>query len=212
MKGLYFVTDRPLCGEKQLTDVVLAAVRGGVCCIQLREKDVSTRFFVEEARRIKTLLAPSGVPLIINDRLDVALAVGADGVHVGQEDMPYEEARRLMGKGAIIGLSVETWEDVERAQSLDCDYLGVSPVFATPTKTDTKEPWGLSGLARIRAFSRHSLVAIGGLNAKNAEAAVTAGADAVAVVSAICAAADPLAASRELAAIIGTALTAREGK
>ena len=154
MKGLYFVTDRGLCGAKPLADCVLQAIRGGAVCVQLREKDVSTRFFVEEAGRIKALMAPFGVPLIINDRLDVALAVGADGVHVGQNDMPYEIARKLMGPKAIIGLTVETWEDVEQAQGLDCDYLGVSPVFATPTKTDTKEPWGLEGLARIRAFSR----------------------------------------------------------
>jgi len=209
MKGLYFVTDRGLCGDKTLADVVLQAIRGGAACVQLREKDVTTRFFVEEALRIKALLAPFKVPLIINDRLDVALAVKADGVHVGQEDMPYEIARKLMGPGAMIGLSVETWEDVERAQGLDVDYLGVSPVFATPTKTDTKEPWGREGLARIRAFSRHPLVGIGGLNASNAEAVVMAGADSVAVVSAICAAPDPFTASRELTEIIRAALAKR---
>ena len=212
MKGLYFVTDRGLCGEKPLAEVVLQAIRGGASCVQLREKDVSTRFFVEEALRIKALMAPFHVPLIINDRLDVALAVGADGVHVGQEDMPYETARRLMGPKAIIGLSVETWEDVERAESLDCDYLGVSPVFATPTKTDTKEPWGLDGLAKIRAFSRHPLVGIGGLHAGNAEAVVLAGADGVAVVSAVCASPDPFQASRELTGIIRAALQKRREK
>jgi len=209
MKGLYFVTDRGLCGDKTLADVVLQAIRGGAACVQLREKDVTTRFFVEEALRIKALLAPFKVPLIINDRLDVALAVEADGVHVGQEDMPYEITRKLMGPRAIIGLSVETWEDVERAEGLDVDYLGVSPVFATPTKTDTKEPWGREGLARIRAFSRHPLVGIGGLNASNAEAVVMAGADSVAVVSAICAAPDPFTASRELTEIIRAALAKR---
>lgn len=210
MKGLYFVTDRGLCGTKPLPEVVLQALRGGASCVQLREKEVSTRFFVEEAGRIKALMKPFGVPLIINDRLDVALAVEAEGVHVGQSDMPYETARKLMGPKAIIGLSVETWEDVERAQGLDCDYLGVSPVFATPTKTDTKEPWGLEGLARIRAFSRHPLVGIGGLHAGNAEAVVMAGADSVAVVSAICAAANPYAASQELSDIITSALAKRE--
>jgi thiamine-phosphate pyrophosphorylase len=210
MNGLYFVTDRGLCGGKPLAEVVLQAVRGGASCVQLREKDVSTRFFVEEALAIKGLLTPFQVPLIINDRLDVALAVGADGIHVGQQDMPYETARRLMGPEAIIGLSVETWEDVERAESLDCDYLGVSPVFATPTKTDTKKPWGLSGLTRIRAFSRHPLVAIGGLNAGNAASVVMAGADSVAVVSAICSASDPFAASRGIAEIIRTALADRK--
>jgi thiamine-phosphate pyrophosphorylase len=209
MKGLYFVTDRGLCGDKPLTDVVLQAIRGGVACLQLREKDVTTRFFVEEARQIKALMAPFRVPLIINNRLDVALAVKADGVHVGQDDMPYEIARELMGPEAIIGISVETWEDVQRAEGLDVDYLGVSPVFATPTKTDTKEPWGLEGLIRIRAFSRHPLVAIGGLNPSNAEAVVMAGADSVAVVSAICASPDPYAASRELTAIIDSALASR---
>jgi thiamine-phosphate pyrophosphorylase len=209
MKGLYFVTDRGLCGDKTLADVVLQAIRGGAACVQLREKDVTTRFFVEEALQIKALLASFKVPLIINDRLDVALAVEADGVHVGQEDMPYEIARKLMGPRAIIGLSVETWEDVERAQGLDVDYLGVSPVFATPTKTDTKEPWGREGLARIRAFSRHPLVGIGGINASNAEAVVIAGADSVAVVSAICAAPDPFMVSRELTEIIRAALAKR---
>jgi thiamine-phosphate pyrophosphorylase len=210
MKGLYFVTDRDLCGEKSLADVVLQAVRGGAACVQLREKDVSTEFFVEEASRIKALIAPYGVPLIINDRIDVALAVAAEGIHVGQEDMPYGIARRLMGPKAIIGLSVETWEDIENAQGLDCNYLGVSPIFATPTKTNTKEPWGLEGLAKIRAVSRHPLVGIGGLNAGNTEAVVMAGADGIAVVSAICASPDPYAAARELDGIIRAALAKRE--
>ena len=209
MKGLYFVSDRGLCGDKPLTDVILQAIRGGATCIQLREKEITTRSFVEEARRIKALMAPFRVPLIINDRLDVALAVKADGVHVGQDDMPYEIARKLMGPEAIIGISVETWEDVQKAEGLDVDYLGVSPVFATPTKTDTKKPWGLEGLIRIRAFSRHPLVAIGGLNTSNAEAVVMAGADGVAVVSAICASPDPYAASRELSSIIDSALANR---
>jgi thiamine-phosphate pyrophosphorylase len=209
MKGLYFVTDRGLCGKTPLAEVVLQAIRGGAACVQLREKDVTTRFFVEEAQRIKAIMATFHIPLIINDRMDVALAVGADGVHLGQEDMPYEMARRLMGPKAIIGLSVETWEDVERAQEIDCDYLGVSPIFATPTKRDTKEPWGLEGLAKIRAFSHHSLVGIGGLHAGNAEAVVMAGADSIAVVSAICASPDPFRSARELNQIIRLTLAKR---
>ncbi|HOW57887.1 MAG TPA: thiamine phosphate synthase, partial [Smithellaceae bacterium] len=149
MRGLYLVTDRELCGNKSLTDVVIQAVNGGARYVQLREKNLSTRDFVAEARAIKKLLKPFEVPLIINDRVDVALAAGADGVHIGQEDMPYETARRLMGPKAIIGLSVETWEDVEESRKLDVSYIGVSPVFATPTKTDTKKPWGLDGLEKI---------------------------------------------------------------
>ena len=210
MRGLYLVTDRILCGDRLLEDVVRQALKGGVTYVQLREKDMSTRFFVEEAWRMKTLTARFGAPLIINDRLDVALAVEAEGVHIGQDDMPYEVARKLIGPRAIIGLSVENWDDVVKAQELDVNYLGVSPVFETPTKTDTKGSWGLEGLTRIKAYSRHPLVAIGGLNASNAEDAVKAGADCIAVVSAICAAPDPLRASRELHDIIDAALKRRE--
>lgn len=205
MKGLYLVTDRGLCGDRSLEDVVLRSVRGGARYVQIREKDESTGNFIKEALKIKKILEPFSVPLIINDRVDVALAMKADGVHVGQDDMPYSLARSLMGPEAIIGLSVERWEDVEEAETLDCDYIGVSPVFETPTKTDTKGAWGLEGLARIKAFSRHPLVAIGGLNASNTADVVKAGADCVAVVSAICAAPDPEAASRELSAIIAGA-------
>ncbi len=202
IKGLYLVTDRDLCGGRPLDEIVLAAVRGGAACVQLREKNLSTRSFVEEARSIKALLSPFQVPLIINDRIDVALAVEAEGVHIGQEDIPYPLARVILGRGTIIGLSVETWDDVEQAEEWDVDYLGVSPVFETPTKTDTRGSWGLEGIARIRAYSRHPLIAIGGLNGTNAGAAMQAGADGIAVVSAICAAPDPFLASRELCRII----------
>ena len=200
MRGLYLVTDRALCQRRPLEDIVMQAVQGGVACVQLREKGLPTRAFVEEASRIKELLTPLKVPLIINDRLDVALAVGADGVHLGQEDMPVGIARRLLGPKAIIGLSVETWDDVEQAEHQDVNYLGVSPVFETPTKTDTKGAWGLAGLARIRAYSRHPLVAIGGLNASNIRDVIMAGAGGIAVISAICAAPDPVLATRELCA------------
>jgi len=202
VQGLYLVTDRDLCLGRPLEEVVLQAVRGGASMVQLREKRASTRFFVEEAQQIKQLLAPYGVPLIINDRVDVALAVGADGVHIGQDDMPYPLARRLLGAQAIIGLSVETVEQVLEAEAYDVDYLGVSPIFATPTKTDTKGVWGLEGLAQVRQLSHHRLVAIGGLNATNVAQVVQAGADAIAVVSAVCSAPDPQRAAEELCRII----------
>ena len=209
MRGVYLVTDRGLCRNRPLSEIILQAVQGGAAYVQLREKDISTRLFVEEARAIKKILEPYRVPLIINDRIDVALACGANGVHIGQEDMPYEIARKLMGDEAIIGLSVENWEDVEAAQKLDVDYIGISPVFATPTKTDTKEPWGLEGLKKIKSFSRHPLVAIGGINEVNARAVVSAGADCLAVVSAICAAEDPTAATIQLKKMIDSALQER---
>ena len=209
VKGLYFVTDRDLCGDRSLLDIVRLAVQGGAACVQLREKDLPTRLFVEEAMAVKRLLAPFHVPLIINDRIDVALAVEAEGVHIGQDDMPYAIARRLMGPKAVIGLSVECWEDVETAQALEVDYLGVSPVFETPTKTDTKGMWGLEGVTRIHACSRHPLVGIGGLNASNTADVIRAGADSVAVVSAICSAPDPQAAAQHLQRIIAAALAER---
>ena len=206
MRGIYLVTDRGLCRDRPLQDVVLQAVQGGVAYVQLREKDIFTRLFVEEARAIKKMLKSYKVPLMINVRIDVALACGADGVHIGQEDMPYETARRLLGPKAIIGLSVETWKDVEAVQALDVDYIGVSPVFATPTKTDTKEPWGLEGLRKIRAFSRHSLVAIGGISEANVREVTEAGADCLAVVSAVCCADDPAAVAARMKNIVDAVL------
>lgn len=206
MQGVYLVTDRGLCRNRPLQDIILQAVQGGAAYVQLREKDLSTREFVEEAITIKKLLVPFHVPLIINDRIDVALACGADGVHIGQEDMPYTTARKLMGEKAIVGLSVETWEDVEAAQKLNVNYIGVSPVFATPTKTDTKEPWGLEGIRKIKAFSRHPLVAIGGINESNAHEVVQAGADCLAVVSCICSANDPAQAVETLKNILDSSL------
>jgi thiamine-phosphate pyrophosphorylase len=207
--GIYLVTDRALCGSRTIDEVIMAAVAGGVRYVQLREKNVTTRFFVEEARRIKLLLRPFRIPLIINDRVDVALAAKAEGVHLGQDDMPCSLARKLLGKKVVIGLSVECWADVVRAQEQDVDYLGVSPVFPTPTKTDTKGCWGLSGLAKIKSYSRHPLVAIGGINEANAAAASAAGADCLAVVSAICAAFDPRQAAERLAVITASAQAGR---
>ncbi|BDU78132.1 thiamine phosphate synthase [Mesoterricola sediminis] len=201
MKGLCLVTDRALCAPRTVEEVVRLAVQGGATSVQLRDKDLPTRAFLETAERLHAFLRPRGVPLIINDRVDIALAVGAEGIHVGQDDLPPEVVRRLAGPGVLVGLSVETWEDVVRAQDQPVDYLGVSPVYGTPTKTDTKGAWGLDGLARIRAFSRHPLVAIGGLHAGTIPGVVQAGADGIAVVSALCAAPDPERAARELAAL-----------
>jgi thiamine-phosphate pyrophosphorylase len=196
MEGIYLVTGD--CPFHSLDQVVKGAAKAGLCAVQLREKTADTRIFLNKALALKKILEPTRIPLIINDRIDIALASGAQGIHIGQKDMPYIHARKLMGPSAIIGLSVETWEDVKEAQNLDLAYIGVSPVFATPTKTDTKVPWGLGGLRRIKAFSRHNLVAIGGLNPDNSDQVVQAGADSVAVVSAICSARDPFAATQAM--------------
>lgn len=188
---LYLVTDQASLRGRTLTDVVLAAVQGGVTCVQLREKDRNTRDFVAQALLLKALLAPFKVPLVINDRIDVALACDADGVHLGQSDMPVALARQLLPVGVFIGLSVENLDDVRRAASQPVDYLGVSPVYPTPTKTDTAPPWGLAGLSQVRGMTQLPLVAIGGIHLAEAQAVLQAGADGVALVSAICSADDP---------------------
>ena len=195
---LYLVTDRPLSLGRDLDWIVAEAVRGGTTMVQLREKEADTRDFVALGLKLKELLTPLGVPLLINDRIDVALAVDADGVHIGQSDMPYTIARRLLGPDRIIGLSVETMDEVAEANALDVDYVAVSPVYGTPTKTDTAEPFGLEGLRKAAALSRHPVVAIGGMNERTAADVFAAGADGIAVVSAICSAPDPCSAARRL--------------
>lgn len=192
---LYLVTDQASLRGRTLTDVVLAALQGGVSCVQLREKALATRDFVALAQALKALLAPFEVPLVINDRIDVALACGAEGVHLGQSDMPVALARQLLPPEVFIGLSVENPDDVARAAGQPVDYLGISPVHATPTKSDTAAPWGLAGVRQVRALSRLPLVAIGGIHQGNAAELLQAGADGLAVVSAICSAPDPRAAA-----------------
>ena len=201
---LYLVTDSGLSLGRPLADIVREAVEGGVTMVQLREKEASTSEFVELALRLKPVCEAAGVPLIINDRIDVALAVGADGVHIGQSDMPYEVARRLLGPDKIIGLSVENFEDLEVANGLDVDYVGISPVYGTPTKTDTSEPFGLEGLRKAVGLSAHPTVAIGGMNASTIGEVMGAGADGVAVVSAICSAPSPRVAAEELKRVVMT--------
>lgn len=199
---LYLVTDRSLSSGRSLEEVVSEAVAGGVTMVQLREKDASTGEFVELAFRLKEILKPYNVPLIINDRVDVALAVDAEGLHIGQSDMPYEIARKLLGPDKIIGMSVENMDDLLEANRLDVDYVGISPVYGTPTKTDTAEPFGLEGLRRSVALSDHPTVAIGGMNAGTIADVIAAGTDGVAVVSAICSADSPRSAAKELLEII----------
>jgi thiamine-phosphate pyrophosphorylase len=200
---LCLVTDRGLAAGRSVIDVALAAVRGGATMVQLREKNATTRAFVEEARALKAALVPLGVPLAINDRLDVALAVDADGLHVGQDDMPVEAARRLLGPGAFIGLSITAVEQALRPDAAAADYLGVGPIYAQQTKVDAAAPLGLDGLRRIRGLTGKPVVAIGGLTPDNSAPALAAGADGLAVVSAIVAAADPEAAARRFISLFG---------
>ena len=209
---LYLVTDQLLMRGRPLADVVAAAVQGGVSCVQLREKTLGTREFLAQALLLKELLAPLRVPLVINDRIDIALACGAEGVHLGQSDLPVIEARKLLPPDVFIGWSVESMGDVLQSAALpldSLDYLGVSPVFATPTKTDTGRAWGLDGLARVRAATRLPLVAIGGIHAGNAREVLRAGADGLALVSALCAADGPRAAAAGIRWVCDEELMAR---
>lgn len=199
---LYLVTDRELARGRRIEDIVAEAVAGGVTMVQLREKDIDTRSFIDLALSLKQVLAPAGVPLIINDRVDVALAADADGVHIGQSDMPYAMARKLLGPDRIIGLSVENFEQIEEANELDVDYIGISPVFATPTKTDTATPFGLEGLRKAVHMSVHPTVGIGGMNERTAADVMACGTDGIAVVSAIVCAPDPKESSKNLLQII----------
>jgi thiamine-phosphate pyrophosphorylase len=171
--------------------------------VQLREKQTAGRAFLERACALGEWLRARRVTFIINDRIDVALACGADGVHVGQQDLPCRVVRHLVGPARIVGVSVSTVTEAIQAEADGADYLGVSPVFSTSTKTDTPEPTGLAGLAAIRAEVRLPLVAIGGIHAANARQVRTAGADGIAVASAILCSDDPCAAARELRSVCG---------
>ncbi len=203
--SLYLVTDRPMMRGRAIEDVVLAAVRGGVTVVQLREKECGTREFVALARRLKAALTAPGVPLIVNDRVDVAVAAGADGVHVGQSDMEWTDVRRLVGPDMLIGLSVETPGQALEAAAFDVDCLGLGPIFATPTKPDAGAAIGLDAVRAVRGKTPQALVAIGGIHAGNAREILEAGAGGLAIVSAISAAEDPEAAARAIRAEIDAA-------
>lgn len=198
---LYLVTDDQQ-DLNTLKTVVKEAVTGGVTMVQVREKHGDVRAFIERASAVKTILQGTGVPLIINDRVDVALAVDADGVHLGQSDMPVEMARRLIGKDKLLGLSVENERQLAEAESLPVDYLGLSAIFATPTKANIKKEWGIDGLSHAVAQSAFPIVAIGGINASNLDAVIATNVDGVALVSAICHAECPRKAARDLMEVL----------
>ena len=192
------VTDRDLAKGRSLIDVVGAAVQGGVTMVQLREKNATTRAFLEEARALKALLTPLGVPLVINDRVDIALAVDAEGIHVGQTDMPVEQVRAI-APGRIVGLSITNATQMARADTQLCDYLGVGPLYLQQTKADASTPLGVEGFAKLRAMTDRPVMAIGGLKADNSAPVLGAGANGLAIVSGIISADDPRAATAEFA-------------
>ena len=200
--AVYLITDRRSAGARSLPDIVRAAIAGGVTAVQLREKEASTREMIEMGRVLLAITRAAGVPLIVNDRVDVALALNADGVHVGQADMPAALARRLIGSDRILGVSAATVAEAEQAVRDSADYLGVGDVYGTPSKPDAGPPIGLEGLAAVARAVRVPVVAIGGITPENAAATISAGAVGVAVISAIVGAPDPLAAARQLREVV----------
>lgn len=198
---LYLVTDRTLAGARDFDDLVGRAVRGGCTLVQLREKDASSGELYERALRLKRVTDYFHVPLMIDDRVDIMLAVDAAGVHLGQSDLPAEAARRIIGPDKILGVSARTVEEAEAAESAGADYLGVGAVFPTATKTDA-EPVARETLAAICAAVRIPVVAIGGLNAKNIPLLEGSGISGAAVVSAVMGAEDPEEAARKLKEVV----------
>ncbi|MBO8142807.1 MAG: thiamine phosphate synthase [Firmicutes bacterium] len=208
--AVYLITDPALAARRGRTvqDVVARAIAGGVTCVQLRAKDFSTRALVELGRELLDVTRRARVPLLVNDRLDVALALGADGVHLGEDDLPIDAARRIAdrvaGPGFLIGASADSVAVARRAADQGADYLGVGDVFGTTTKPDAGPVIGIGRLAEIARSVDVPVVGIGGVDAANAAGVIRAGAQGVAVVSAVFAAHDPEASARSLARAVLT--------
>ena len=183
--SLYLVTDRTFLRGRKLSEVVEEAILGGVTIVQVREKELSTKQFYKIALEVKEVTDKYKIPLIINDRIDIALAVDADGVHLGQDDMPLKIARKIIGENKIIGISAGNVEEAKEAEKDGADYIGIGAVFFTGTKKDIDKPIGLEGLKTIVHSVNIPSVAIGGVNKNNAEEVIKTGANGISVISAI---------------------------
>jgi thiamine-phosphate pyrophosphorylase len=212
---LYALVDPVVAGGRTLP-VLAAQIAGSVTLVQLRDKHGSTRSMVEETRGLRAVLEPKNIPLLVNDRVDVALAAEADGVHIGQDDMAVPDARLLLGRGAIIGLSIKTVQQAEAAPLPLLDYVAIGGVYGTTSKENTSTPIGLTGLRRIVEViharkAGFPICAIAGINESNAADVIAAGCDGVSVISALSLATDPTVAATNLRAVVDAAL-ARRGK
>lgn len=200
--SVYLVTDPVLTRRHGLLETVRRAVAGGATVVQLRDKHARDDDLVAQGRALMAMLAPAGIRLIVNDRVEVARAIGADGLHVGQDDMPAREARARIGERMILGVSAGDEAEIATVDPAIVDHVGMGPFAATSTKADASAPLGVARFAQLRAMLTLPVVAIGGIGEANTAAAIRAGADGVAVVSAICAADDPEAATRRIAAAV----------
>ena len=199
---LYLVTDENACNGRDLFTIIEEAVKGGVDIVQIREKKLSQNDFLKKTLRLKEMLDRYNIPLIVNDSLVVALAGKTAGIHVGNSDYSPEVVRQLWSKCGILGYSIEFENQIQSLQANYSDYLALSPVFSTTTKTDTIVEWGLEGIRHVRTLTSKPLVAIGNINHNNASEVVDAGADCLAIVSAICSAEKPGIAAEKLRNII----------
>lgn len=198
---LYLVAGADVCAGRSLVEVVKAAVEGGVTAVQLRDHHATDRDLYETALRLREALADTGASLLVDDRLDIAMAAGVDGVHLGQSDLPAEAAREIAGSELIIGVSVTNLVEAAAAAASrpgTIDYLGVGPIFPTLTKPDAAPAIGVEGLHAVCALTTLPCVAIGGIRADRAPELISAGAAGIAVVTAICSATDPRAAASAL--------------
>ncbi len=211
--SLYGIIDPKRTSGRDPVELVRQAVAGGATLIQYRDKRAEGRRLVELARALKAALDGTGVPLLINDRVDVALAAGADGAHLGQDDMHPVDARHLLGPAAIIGLTIKTSEQADAMAQMPVDYGCIGGVFSTMSKNNPAPPIGLDGLTRIAARTRLSgkgpVGAIAGIDALNAQAIIAAGADGIAVISSLFMAPDPRAEAQKLRSIVDQSLTFR---
>ncbi|MFC1858975.1 thiamine phosphate synthase [Thermodesulfobacteriota bacterium] len=202
--SLYLVTDRRIAGDRDIVDIVRAAIQGGATVVQMREKKATTNEMITLGRALSEITQAAGVPLIINDRIDVALAINADGVHVGPpDDMPASLARQILGPNRILGVSAESPEIARQAARDGADYIGVGDVYGTGSKEDAGKPIGLTGLKSVIAASVLPVVGIGGIDHSNAAGVIEAGADGVALISAVVGSQNPEKAARELRQTIG---------
>jgi thiamine-phosphate pyrophosphorylase len=199
--SLYAILDPRFLRGRNLVEVARALVRGGVTCLQLRDKEASNRDLYEEARLLKASLHPLGIPFIVNDRLDIALAVEADGAHLGEKDIPVREARRLLGRDKIVGASAASVETAVQAEKNGADYIGFGAVFPTGTKEDAQIS-GLALLSRVKQAVSIPVVAIGGIKRSNALEVLNAGSDGLAVISDLLDSEDVEARAREFRALI----------
>lgn len=200
--SLYLIADQEFCRAGGMEEIVASAIAGGVTMVQLRGDRADLRRLLEDALMLRALTARHGIAFVVNDHIDIALAAKADGVHVGQADMPAPFARQLLGRDRIVGLSVTKADELDTIDTALVDYVGLGPVFPTGSKADAAPALGLGTFAEIRRRIPVPVVAIGGIHAGNAADIIGAGADGIAVLSAICSAADPRLASLNLAKAI----------